>query len=233
MKSRKVRVVEAFSTQFVKAHTSIPVPTILDVICDPSIGGTGVLILMTALPGPSMLDLAWEGVELGTLSSEQVSVLSDTLREWLSQLRALPPPIDGLISGLLRTSFVSYRLSHSRSVGPFPTKQAFHEQNCLRVRGTDPAEAHALERMRNQKQYRLCFTHGDLFPANILVDAEYRPVGLVDWECAAWLPEYWEIVSSIAQIARSNEWHDLLRGILPMYDDELALDQMLWPYLNF
>lgn len=233
MKTRSIRVVEALSTQYVGTHTSIPVPTILDVIQHPSFGGTGVCVLMTALPGRSMLQFAREGVDLRTVSAEQVSTLSDTLREWLCQLRALSPPSDGLICSLENTSLVSHRLSYSRSVGPFPTAQAFHKQNCLRVRGNDSAEAHALDNKRQQKQYRLCFTHGDLMPANIILDDEYRPVGLVDWECAGWLPEYWELISSVAQAPRYAEWCDLLRNILPMYDDELALDQMLYKYSNF
>lgn len=233
MKTRSIRVVEALSTQYVGVHTSIPVPTILDVIHDPSLDGTGVCVLMTALSGRSMFELALNGVDIRTFSVEHISALSDKLREWLCQLRALPPPSDGSICGLAGTSIASYRLSYSRNVGPFPTTEEFHLQNCLRVRGSDAAEAHALGDKRDRRHYRLCFTHGDLTPANILLDADYRPVGIVDWQCAAWLPEYWELVSSVSQCPLYVEWHDMLRDILPMYDDELALDRMLWKYRNF
>ncbi|VDB89961.1 unnamed protein product [Peniophora sp. CBMAI 1063] len=233
MKTRSIRVVEALSTQLVGTQTTIPVPTILDVIHTPSQDGTGVCVLMTELPGRSMLALAREGIDLTALSNEQASTLSDTLHEWLLQLRALAPPSNEMVSGIASTSFVSYRLSHSHSVGPFRTMQAFHEQTCLRVRRADGPEAHILGAARDQKAYRLCFTHGDLTPGNILVNSDYRPVGLVDWECAAWLPEYWEIVSSVAQCPRSTEWRNMFRSLFPMYDNELALDRMLWKYSNF
>ncbi|KZT28713.1 hypothetical protein NEOLEDRAFT_1167245 [Neolentinus lepideus HHB14362 ss-1] len=42
--------------------------------------------------------------------------------------------------------------------------------------------------------HRLVFTHNDVAPRNIMIadDDSGRITGLIDWECAAWLPEYWE-----------------------------------------
>jgi hypothetical protein len=38
------------------------------------------------------------------------------------------------------------------------------------------------------------FTHADLAPRNILVDkSTYEITGIVDWECAGWYPDYWEM----------------------------------------
>ena len=44
---------------------------------------------------------------------------------------------------------------------------------------------------RSRTYYKICLTHGDLTPHNILVDENVRPVALIDWETAGWMPEYW------------------------------------------
>ncbi|KAF9512173.1 hypothetical protein BS47DRAFT_1394462 [Hydnum rufescens UP504] len=43
-------------------------------------------------------------------------------------------------------------------------------------------------------RHRLVFTHDDLALRNIMVadDDSGRIAALIDWECAAWLPDYWE-----------------------------------------
>ena len=35
------------------------------------------------------------------------------------------------------------------------------------------------------------FTHADIAPRNIMVDAQYRITGIIDWEAAGWYPDYW------------------------------------------
>jgi len=57
-----------------------------------------------------------------------------------------------------------------------------------------------------KKPYRICFTDGDISPSNILVDENYMPVGLIDWGCAAWMPKYWELTSSIYIRQRYTSW---------------------------
>ncbi|KAJ7888922.1 hypothetical protein B0H14DRAFT_2336989, partial [Mycena olivaceomarginata] len=46
------------------------------------------------------------------------------------------------------------------------------------------------------KSYRIHLVHGDLLLHNVLAEADIRPAGIVDWEYAAWMLEYWETVSS-------------------------------------
>ncbi|KAJ3991678.1 hypothetical protein F5050DRAFT_1580993, partial [Lentinula boryana] len=40
------------------------------------------------------------------------------------------------------------------------------------------------------KDYKIVFTHGNIIPFNILVDDELRLTGLIECECASWMPEY-------------------------------------------
>ena len=79
-----------------------------------------------------------------------------------------------------------------------------------------------------KKPYRICFTHGDTSLRNILVDENFMPVGLIDWGCAAWMPKYWELTSSIYIRQRYTGWVRVFKAALPQYEEELAVEMELW-----
>lgn len=57
------------------------------------------------------------------------------------------------------------------------------------------------------------FTHADLNPFNILVCGD-KVVGIIDWESAGWLPNYWEYTSaSFGNLTRTG-WKDVLDQFL-------------------
>ncbi|KAF8965981.1 hypothetical protein BDZ97DRAFT_1917976 [Flammula alnicola] len=148
-------VIEALATQYVSMNsTSIPVPTILDIIKDDSVGS---LFLMTRVPGRPLADM--EG-DLDTLSPEQLSVFSNTMRDWLTQLRSLTPPSDGLVCGFLGGDFSSYRIKFDSRVGPFESQDVFHAQAFCTLRPSSGSTISALAQSVRQKRYRICLTHG-------------------------------------------------------------------------
>ena len=55
----------------------------------------------------------------------------------------------------------------------------------------DSEMVHNVIREVHSREYRLCLTHNDLGPHNILVDEHWNITGIVDWESCAWMPEYW------------------------------------------
>ncbi|KAM5544275.1 hypothetical protein V8D89_001935 [Ganoderma adspersum] len=118
-------VTEALATQYVSANTTIPVPTILDVLLD-SFGTP--LILMTRVPGTPLGDMPLTANEL---SDAQLSTFTSTMARWLTQLRQLgPPPSGQAVCGFMGTPFMSYRIDHSGCVGPFSSSDEFHSQYC-------------------------------------------------------------------------------------------------------
>jgi hypothetical protein len=51
------------------------------------------------------------------------------------------------------------------------------------------------------------------------------PTGLIDWECAAWTPEYWETAASSHSHYRWMWcWKDILPVAFPTYVDDLIID---------
>jgi len=183
-------ILEGLATHYVSVNTSIPVPTVLDITKD----HIGTLFLMTQVPGTPASDIK-DGIN--GASPEQLSVFGNTMRDWLTQLQSLPPPNDGSICGLFGGDFLSYRIAYPSRVGPFESQDIFHGKMFCTLRpGADLAIV-ALAESAHRKRYRMCFTHGDLSPNNILVDDHFRPVGLVDWQCAAWMPEYWDFTTAL------------------------------------
>ncbi|KAK0184335.1 hypothetical protein F5146DRAFT_1075249 [Armillaria mellea] len=205
-----VSVNEAISTQFVSENTTIPVPHILNVVLSgpkhpyfPNFQSN--FILSTGIPG---IEFGLSGVSADHLSEAQATVFVDALRSWFAQLRALPPPSHA-ISGVNGIPFFSDRIRDSEFVGPFASKEEFHAQYfCTPWEPLDDRVRAALAK-RQSTRYRICFTHGDITPTNILVDNQIRPIGLVDWECAAWMPEYWEYTRAIYIRQSYKGWWNL------------------------
>ncbi len=222
---------EAIATQFVSENTTIPVPHILDVVSSgpkhpyfPNLQSN--FILSTGIPGT---EFGLSGVSADRLSEAQASVFVDTLRGWFDQLRALTPPSHA-ISGVNGVPFLSYRIRDGELVGPFASQEEFHAQYfCTPWEPLDDRVRAALAK-RQSTTYRICFTHGDMTPTNILVDNQIRPIGLVDWECAAWMPEYWEYTRAIYIRQSYKGWWNLFRRIFPDYDDELEVETAIWKH---
>ncbi|KAK0443709.1 uncharacterized protein EV420DRAFT_1340663 [Desarmillaria tabescens] len=161
---------------------------------------------MTEVPGR---EYGSTRVGVHDMTADQLSVFKNTLRDWFDQLRALPPPGDHTISGFKGTGIFSYRIRKGGTVGPFRSQDEFHAQSfCTPWEPLDDRVRAALMK-RQSTRHRICFTHGDITPHNILVDEQLRPTGLIDWECAGWMPEYWEYTRSIWIRQIYTGWCDL------------------------
>lgn len=170
----------------------------------------------------------WRGKSAGhirNLSPHQLQVLEDTLRDWFGQLRALEPPDPDAVCGFGGNGIKSYRIRHDEYVGPFASQKEFHEELVSGYEATHSVMAAA----SHSRPHRICFTHGDITPHSILLNEDMRPVGLIDWECAGWLPEYWEYTYALyIRYPRYKEWSDLFTRIFPQYRVELEVEYELW-----
>ncbi|KAJ7192935.1 hypothetical protein GGX14DRAFT_593791 [Mycena pura] len=162
---------EALATEYVRTHTSVPVPKVLDVV---------------QLPAGSV-----HTSRSFCASEHQVQRVCEHLRDWITQLRNLQSPSDQRVCGFTGGSSRSLRIGE----GP-------------------------------NKSYNIHFVHGDLLLHNILADSDLRPTGIIDWECAAWMPDYWETVSSSrGHYAYMWRWKDIRRETFTRYEAEVELDR--------
>lgn len=184
-----VRPAEAQAVRFVGAHTSLPVPVIIDTFTLEN----KTWIVMSRLPGYNLADAYTQ------ITPEVEQVLSSQLTRILAPLRAIPPP-SSAVCGFDQGPIYCQRMAFGAPpLGPFGDTQSFHEFLLSRARTLDiPAEenaelVHETIKRAHSRSHRLCLTHNDLGPHNILVDEDWNITGIVDWESCAWMPEYWYV----------------------------------------
>lgn len=126
------------------------------------------------------------------------------------------------------TPFRCARVDPFDYIDPFDSMDAFHAQFFCTLPSTSDAAMQSLAIRTRAKKYRLCFSHCDLGPQNILVDDNQRPVGLIDWDSAAWMPEYWEFTAAIHKRLKYEPWVEIFKRVFLQYEDELTLESELW-----
>ncbi|KAK0448002.1 hypothetical protein EV421DRAFT_1785311 [Armillaria borealis] len=124
--------------------------------------------------------------------SDSAQLIAD-LKKALTEFRSIPPPPSSEVSRLHGSSFVHIRCGDRCVVQPLKNIRAFH--------GMLLANVSCVSRMPRllqlaspvyAKPHKLCFSHCDLNPTNILVTEDGRLAAIIDWEGAGWFPEYWE-----------------------------------------
>lgn len=221
---------EALSIEYVRMHTTIPVPRVLDLVPDTDNPRRPWLMLTTCMEGTPLV-LEEGGNRLLHASDAQVALFTNTLSSWIQELRTLESPHGQRVCGLSGGPFRSFRISQEAE-GPFDNVAQFHAQPfCTVWREYLDSASDDLKRLfaeRPTRPYRIHFTHGDILPHNILADKNLRPTALLDWECAGWMPEYWEKAASLrSHFVRMLCWKDIVRDAFPRYEEDLAMEYQI------
>lgn len=211
---------EIEAMQHIASHTTIPVPKVYAVHTDK---GRYLYIEMAYVKGKT-LEAAWPA-----LSTEQKSTITADLKQHLTCLRELKPPLDDMVSSAFQNPAYDCRIGY-RFFGPI-NHDEFHSlaRKHLRVEDIEASLGQEAATTHLRRHYRTCFTHADLAPHNILV-RHGRIAAIIDWGFAGWYPEYWEFTRAHYNYV-SEEWEEYLRLILPSYEVELTAERTLWRML--
>ncbi|OSX62463.1 hypothetical protein POSPLADRAFT_1040047 [Postia placenta MAD-698-R-SB12] len=209
---------EGHIINFVRTHTSIPVPRVIAATAWYDLR----FLLMERVHGDN-LQAVWRH-----LDTEQRANIVEQIRSFVLQLRALKSPHGPAVCGLNGAATIDSRVS-SYPIGPFADESAFND--CL----IDAAEPYLCEeiladvRTRMRDDHRIVFTHADLAPRNILVHGG-TIAGVIDWEESGWYPEHWEFVRSMYYpTPRHDEsWLQAVRDFTPEdYEKDWLVDREL------
>ncbi|RVD89357.1 uncharacterized protein DFL_000370 [Arthrobotrys flagrans] len=225
---------EAVTLAFIQSRTTIPVPSVIFSKIDNSTKKT--MICMSYIEGTRLSD-AWP-----QLDAEQKVDIEAQLRGYLAELRSLEPPVPTYIGGVNGGPVRDVRLrmlSIPATGEPVSSVAEFEDWLLGTTHTILPARVKAyiknkMVRQREQKGYNIVFTHGGLYPENILVRNEkegrtmgqdnWKIVGILDWSSAGWYPEYWEFVKAMEQgFCSMDGCAGMVAKCVPEYREEVLL----------
>ncbi|RDB23520.1 hypothetical protein Hypma_009008 [Hypsizygus marmoreus] len=219
---RHISLTEADTMRFVSLHTSIPVPKVQRAWCNDGI----TYIIMDFVQGEE-LEAVWR-----KMSEPVKRRVLDQLGDYVHQLRSIPPPadVDGRVVAVNNGALYDSVRVGLNPYGPFDSHDAFHQY----LRAGHPLEDFEREDafrelfQTHNRKYSTVFTHGDFAPRNILVKEDGTVTAIVDWECAGWLPEYWEYSKARYTPYFPSDWVASIGDIVGSYEEEFQAERCLW-----
>lgn len=204
--------------QFVRQHTSIPVPRPWGSFrC-----GGYVYLVMQRVSGASLSDSMWSN-----FTEEEKCSVVEQLRGFVHQLRNIPPRSGSVVGSVNGAQGCDYRLCGVPH-GPYLNEQQMNHQLRMGIplRDVPPkvVESHS-------RKHPLVFTHGDIAGRNIMMDGA-RVVALVDWEGAGWFPAHWEYCKAryASGYLHNEDWMARISKFIPPYvfEDEADTELRAW-----
>ncbi|KAK5113789.1 hypothetical protein LTR62_003173 [Meristemomyces frigidus] len=217
---------EAHALEFIAQYTSVPVPTV-----HVAFEHKGrVYIVMERIHGANLS----HGWHLRTEASKKkiLAQLMSMVEEW----RVLPPPEGIGVANVEGGPIFDPRLPRQSLWGPFTSVRQFHkelrngvEEENLTGQALD--ELHELVSFHDQAPSVPVFTHGDLSSLNVLCRGD-EIVGIVDWETAGWLPQYWEYVTAWNVNPQNTFWQQEIDRFLKPWPQALEMEALRRKYFG-
>ncbi|WEW56862.1 hypothetical protein PRK78_002317 [Emydomyces testavorans] len=209
---------ELEAMEYAGQHTTIPIPTVYKAY------GKGDYrdLLLERAPGQD-LEMSWR-----SLTAAQKADIVRELAGYVSQLRQLHPPREGVVGSVSLGSGYDHRLG-SRRFGPFSIAE-FHKYvrrdvdlESWKARDETVAQVHS-----RSDSYATKFTHADLSPSNIMIK-NGKISAIIDWEFAGWFPEYWEYTKIYYGFRDwRKDFYSEIEHFFTVYSEELDAEQAIW-----
>ncbi|KAK4150616.1 kinase-like domain-containing protein [Chaetomidium leptoderma] len=203
---------------------SIPAPRLIDTFQIPATDGGGDdWFIMTGLPGLRVHHV------LHRMSYAERDQLADDLRRVLDRMHRIPNRTPYAFANVSGGTITDRRASGPDGCGPYNSEA---DLNSHLAKGV---EKYLKQDLPNafSRAHKSVFTHGDLFFSNVLVDGG-RLSGIVDWENAGFMPEYWDFTKAMWASKLDKDAHAVYRRIWGhRFDEELEVERWLWRVFPF
>ncbi|KAF7947205.1 uncharacterized protein EAE97_004454 [Botrytis byssoidea] len=211
---------EPNALKLIEEFISIPAPRFVDV----AEHGDDHYLVMTRVRGQLLRHV------YHLMSYTERDCLADDLTDYVAQLRKIPNPTAYMISDTLGGPLFDHRIPNNEIGGPSNTEADF---NNFLVSHVDSIPARALGEENVPRNHRSVSTHSNLHWSNILVD-QGKLSGIIDWECAGFMPEYWEFTKAMYKILLHKDKMELIRRAFGnKYENELKAEMKLWEMTPF
>jgi aminoglycoside phosphotransferase (APT) family kinase protein len=217
---RRCDPAEVQAMEYIRQHTSIPVPKVFKVYKQEGSDREDVVM---GYVGGQTLEEAWPKM---TKVLKQAVVKE--LAGYIEQMRKLVPPRDGFVGSVSHGTGYDHRFGGDR-FGPFNNMKDFHTY-ILRHDSLDAwrEERDVVQVHSRPNSYASKFTHGDLVPSNVIVK-DGKIAAIIDWETAGWFPEYWEYTKIRYQWRPyREEFYREIDRVMVTYPVELRAEQAIW-----
>jgi len=199
---------------------AIPAPLLIDTFQDID---KDDWFIMTRLPGVRVYDV------LHRMSYVERNQLADDLSRILERMHRIPNKSPYLFANTLGGPIIDRRAGYG-GCGPYNSEADLNKHLAKGV------QRYLLQQipLAFSNTHKSVFTHSDLFFSNVLIDGG-RLSGIVDWENAGFMPEYWDFTKAM----RSVKWFDqdaeaVYRRIWGnKFDEELEVEKWLWRAFPF
>lgn len=202
---------EAPALKLIEQHTDLLAPKLIDML----ITKNHSYLVMTRVPGTPLQDVLY------LMSYPERRQFAADLRDYIFKLRKIPNSNTSAICNASGGPVFDYRIQEkSNLAGPFQLEADFNK--CL-------VKRKSLESAVHGRSHSIYFTHADLRPSNVLMNAG-KLSGLVDFGCAGFFPEYWEYTKGVrGHFAPDTTWIDLLcESFGGAYREELEAERKIW-----
>lgn len=168
------------------------------------------LLFTTFIPGLD-LEKAWPQLE-----DTQKTGVSTQLDALLCNLRSLPFPHGTPLGGVQGEGCKDMRRGVRTNTEPIMNVTQFEDFIFAGSKTASPMYTELLRGLVPTSPAKCVFTHGDIRPANIMVEADedgtWRIISIIDWEASGFYPEYWECVKMTNNLTpRDNDdWYKYL-----------------------
>lgn len=213
---------EVNALNMVQKYTDIPAPRLVDVV---EYRGE-IYMVMAHLPGETLHEV------FHLMSYPERNRFADDLSACVAQLRKIPNNTPYLFANTLGGELFDRRIPTPPTKGPYNSEADFYD--CLTTDLDCTAAELFGERYHKLRQdHRSVFTHSDFYHLNLLVESG-RLSGIVDWECAGFMPEYWEFTKAMWFQRWLPDWEALYRRAFGgQYEEELKTEAYLWRLTPF
>ncbi|KAH7120129.1 kinase-like domain-containing protein [Dactylonectria estremocensis] len=173
-------------------------------------------LFMTFVPGID-LEKAWP-----QLDETQKAAISSQLDALFSELRSLPLSDGAPLGDIQGKGCKDIRRDIRINSNPIWDEETFRDFIFTGSKMASPVYIRLLRDLMPTSSTKCVFTHGDLRPANVIVnmghDKTCKVAAVIDWEASGFYPEYWESVKMTNNLTPRdrNDWYMYLPASLSL-----------------